>query len=612
MKQYLSTILCALALLFTASCGDFLERPSMTTMEDDTYWTGEENIRLYANDFYTYFFVGYGVGYTTTFTPHEFTFDDNHVINSTQTNFTRSVPTSKGSTSFSVAWESQYTGPSWNFSCIRKVNIMIDRITQQMPGLLSTDAYNHWLGVGRFFRGLEYARLVNVFGDVPYYGHEVSNTDKDELYKDRTPRNDVMDSVYNDFQFAMNNVRTSGDAQTVSRYVVAAFVSRWALIEGTWQKYREGNNTRANMFFDLAISAAQIVMNSGKYDIVTPFRDLFCTNSATAESILYRKYDAAVGVTHCIATNYSLPSTTIGPNLDLIKAFICTDGLPYQQSTLANASDFTLSNVVKTRDSRFEGSFYTKPHWMNKASYLCLVKFCPRDQIDKVAAGGSTDPAFQGSANVTGYPVIRYAEVLLNYMEAKAEKGEATQSDIDLTINKIRNRPLDPAAVALGIAKTAPMQLNALPDDPARDLTVPALIWEVRRERRMEFVQEFSRIIDLRRWGKLNYMDTDANPELMMGTWVNFSDEAPGQLTSANVGKIRVQDKSGNLIDFDGKNGASLKGFFYPPQNLPRLPYLDTPNINIYLSPIGINQIKDYDARGYKLTQTVGWPSDIQ
>ena len=50
--------------------------------------------------------------------------------------------------------------------------------------------------------------------------------------KDRTPRNEVMDAVYDDFDFAMKNVRLDdGDAQYVNRYVVAAFVSRWALFE---------------------------------------------------------------------------------------------------------------------------------------------------------------------------------------------------------------------------------------------------------------------------------------------------------------------------------------------------------------------------------------------
>ena len=84
---------------------------------------------------------------------------------------------------------------------------MLDRVSARMKDILTEEQYNHWMGIGRFFRGMEYARLVNVFGDVPYYDTEVLNTDKDALYKDRTPRNEVMDAVYDDFDFAMKNVR---------------------------------------------------------------------------------------------------------------------------------------------------------------------------------------------------------------------------------------------------------------------------------------------------------------------------------------------------------------------------------------------------------------------
>lgn len=148
-----------------------------------------------------------------------------------------------------MMWQSEFTGPTWNFAWIRKANVMLDRVSARMKDILTEEQYNHWMGIGRFFRGMEYARLVNVFGDVPYYDTEVLNTDKDALYKDRTPRNEVMDAVYDDFDFAMKNVRLDdGDAQYVNRYVVAAFVSRWALFEASWQKYYYKNDERAKKF----------------------------------------------------------------------------------------------------------------------------------------------------------------------------------------------------------------------------------------------------------------------------------------------------------------------------------------------------------------------------
>lgn len=619
MKLKLSTILFALVALMT-SCDDVLDRPSLTTAEDETYWTNEEKVRLYANSFYSYFFVGYGVGYETTYAPNaNYTFNDDAVRLSTQSQFSRSVPTSKGSTSLDQMWESQFTGPTWNFAWIRKANIMIDRVSSRMENILSSEQYNHWLGVGRFFRGLEYARLVNVFGDIPYYDREILNTDKDELYKDRTPRNEVMDAVYADFEYAMKNVRLNDGSQNVNRYVVASFISRWALIEGSWQKYYYQDTERAIKFFNLAVAASDLVMNSGKYDIVTDFRTLFGSTDLTSnkDCIWYRKYDATKGVTHAIASSCNMYSPTdVGPNLDLIKSFICVDGKDWETSTVENAEDFSVKSLVKTRDSRFEASFWDEPTPLAKSCYLYVTKFIPRVALEYVKTGGAPAQEFQSSKNVTGYPVMRFAEVLLNWIEAKAELatlgGQAVlQADIDRSINKIRNRPLAAEAIAKGVNKTAPMNIGELPNDPHRDPSVTPLLWEIRRERRMEFAFEYSRIVDLRRWKKLGYMDTDANKDLLIGTWVNFQEEVSDQLTSANKGKLRVMGKDGKITVYNGSNATAMKGFFYPVENLGRLPFLGVPNINPYLSPIGTTQISTYKSKGYTLTQTEGWPSSV-
>lgn len=615
-KIFITTIVGAL--LFSG-CSDVLDRPSMTTAEDDAYWTSEEKVRLYANDFYTYFFVGYGVRYSELeYTPNSnYMFNDDAVIKSTQIQFSRSVPTSKGSTSESLMWESQFTGPTWNFAWIRKANIMLDRINKNLTGVLSDEQMNHWQGVGRFFRALEYARLVNVFGNVPYYDFDVKNTDIAELYKDRTPRNEVMDHVYDDFKFAMENVRLNDGDQYVNRYIVASLVSRWALFEACWQKYYYNDEDRARKFFAQSIEAAEIVMNSGKYDIVEDFRKLFGSTDLTTSKdvILYRKYDAGQSVTHSIASTCNMDSPTDqGPNLDLIKAFICTDGKDWQTSTVTNAKDFSLSNLIKTRDPRFEASFYGKPTPKAKSSYLYVTKFIPRHALDYIALGTSPAAEFKGDKNVTGYPVLRYAEVLLNWIEAKAEYATlggpaVVQGDIDKSINKIRNRPIAAEAQALGVTKVAAMDLANLNADPKRDSDVSQLIWEIRRERRMEFAFEASRIIDLRRWKKLQYMDTDANPDLLTGTWVNFPAEVASELKAENNGKIRVLNASGKFVTYNGTNAAQMVGYFYPAENQGRLPFLNIPNVNPYLSPVGVNQITDYANKGYKLTQTEGWPS---
>ncbi len=106
-----------------------------------------------------------------------------------------------------------------------------------------------------------------------------------------------------------------------------------------------------------------------------------------------------------------------------------------------------------------------------KSSYLYVTKFIPRSGLSYIESGGSPAAEFQSEKNVTGYPVLRYAEVLLNWIEAKAELAtlggtEVSQSDIDISINQIRKRPVAEEAKALGVTMTAEMKLDALPQDP--------------------------------------------------------------------------------------------------------------------------------------------------
>lgn len=626
MKRNIFSII-AIALIglmgFT-SCSDVLDRPSKTEKEDDNYWDNEAKVRLYANSFYDYFFPGYGTGWTVYYAPgvNNTSFSDDALSNSSQTNFTRQVPLSKGAiTTTTSNYQSEYQGPTWNFAFIRKINIMRDRLEDRMKGSLSDEAYNHWMGFARLFHGIEYARLVNVFGDVPYYEHELSNLDRDEVYKDRTPRDEVMDKVYEDFDFALNNIRKSDGEGNINRYMAAALVCRYALYEGSWQKYYYNNNERAQKFFELAKTAGDVVINSGRYAIVTPFRDLFCSTDLTKakDVLLYRKYDSSLGKTHCVASYCNVNEALAqGPTADLIKSFCCVDGKSYQESTVASATDFRLEKLIMTRDPRFEATFYDSLTNSSRSSMLYVVKFIPRAALNYLSEpGGTPATAWTGTNNTTGFPVLRYSEVLLNWIEAKAELetlggAAVTQDDIDISINAIRDRPLDAGQEALGVQKTAHMELATLSDDPDRDADVPQLLWEIRRERRMEFAFEQGRIIDLRRWHKLNYMDTTENPDILFGAYVDLSRNGKNSMLGDMknyVGKLRVQKANGEFVVYDGNNKRQVKGWFQAETTEPRQPFLNITNVNPYLCPIGTNQINDYQIHGYTLTQTPGWPS---
>ena len=396
MKHFFNKflLLITLSAVVLTGCKKFLDRPPLSEVTDETAWNSEDNVRLYANSFYTSFFTGYGEGFSTAGAAMMgYQFSDDVFAMGNQANFTRAVPSSS----------------IWSYSTVRSINIMLDRIEKRMGGILTSEAKNHWTGIGRLFRALEYSDLVTRFGDVPYYDYVPDAEDFDALYKPRTPRNEVMDAVYNDLKFAIENIRAADGDQFVNKYVAAGFASRAALYEGSWQKYYYKNNERAKKFLVLAEEAANIVIASGKYDIVTDFRSLFASNTLAnnKDVVLYRNYDAAVGVMHSVASYNNLSeSIAFGPTADLIKSFVCADGRVWQNSTEAGANDFTLSKMITTRDSRLEASFYDKPTAKNRASFWYIVKFIPRSVIATVAAGGTPPNEFTSNKNVTD---IRYS-----------------------------------------------------------------------------------------------------------------------------------------------------------------------------------------------------------
>ena len=223
-------------------------------------------------------------------------------------------------------------------------------------------------------------------------------------------------------------------------------------------------------------------------------------------------------------------------------------------SSVPDADKLDIATLQVTRDPRFEATFWDVPR-SQSATLLYADKFI--DRAGPTFAGGTYPPQYGSSTNTNDAPVMRLAEVVLNWIEAKAELesmgGTAvTQVDLDASINAIRNRPLDEAAITKGVEQTDPMLIAAVPDDPDRDPTVSPLLWEIRRERRMEFVFEPSRLLDIKRWKKIEYMDANVNPDIILGPWVDFQAEFPAFLVASKVGILKVQKEDGTIVVYDG------------------------------------------------------------
>ena len=630
MKNRLSLILCSIALCAAAvSCDDILDRPEKNSPSDQHFWKTEIDLSLYANGFYANYFIGYGQGWSASYSPFRgYSFSDDVASTGTQANFTSSLPSSVFSTSETAVgtYSTEYTCPSMVFSWIRRANIMMDRIENQAKANISAEAYNHWMAVAKFFKSYSYCRLVERFGDVPYFETQPEATDFDELYKDRDSRIFVMDKVYDMSKDVLANMRTNDGTDMLNRYVAAAFISRWFLFEGTWQKYHGGDQAAAKKYLEMARDAAQLVMESGKYAIDKPVRELWGSQDLSSkEALMVRHFLDTEAVRHCVASYSNSTESQSGLNLAFLKSVIRQDGKPYTTSSLCDGKDpksLSLPVMGKTCDPRFEASISDLPV-QSSSTLVYQCKFIDRAAWNMSNKERGVQAIYQSVTNTNDAPVIRYAEVLLNWIEAKAELANnggvaVTQNDIDRSINVLRDRPLDDVAKSKGLKNTVHMQLAEINAsfDRDRDADVDPLVWEIRRERRLELVFEHSRILDLRRWHKLDYMDNELHPETMRGPWVDFANDTykgPGKPTDADgqvaisgllkKGSTQVQKLDGTIVTYDGNNIADMVGFYLPTAVKPRNAFYE----RSYLSPIGTQDISNYAVKGYTLTQTKGW-----
>jgi hypothetical protein len=547
---------------------EFLTKLPLDQLTDQTFWTSEGNVRTFSYGFYPTYFPGYASGFDLTWGGYfsgESLNDD--FAPTTPATFTRNVPA---------------TGGGWSFTNIRKANLFIDRI-KTVP--MSAEAVKHWTGVGKFFRALEYASKVRAFGDYPWYGQVISETDTKALYKPRDPRVLVMDSVMADFKYAAENVRTT-DAGTgpqgliVNKNVVLAFMSRVFLFEGTWEKYQSNNIAKANEYLEASKWAANEVITKGGYSVAIDYRKLFNSLdlSTNPEIILYRKYQTGL-LTHSLQSYVNKEPQT-GTSKNAVESYLAKDGLPISTSPLYKG-DKTIASVFTDRDPRINATLVNGLRLNGlvgnySTSGYAVLKFFNED-IKDLTNGNS-------NLNDTQAPVIRYGEVLMNYAEACTELGKLTQNDLDVSINKLRKRTgiNMPNLQVLG---NLPAVNNLVYDDPKRDPTVPSLIWEIRRERRIELMMEGFRNDDLRRWKKYDYLDTQKNPDINLGAWIN-------RANYATTLSVTIQNNA-------------TQGYIVP------APKAETQRIftdeKVYLNPLPLDQIKLYKDQGADLKQNPGW-----
>ena len=578
-------LLLATAVSFS-SCDDFLTRDPQDTVTDvPSFWNNEENLRTSFLDYYTYFFPGYRSGWNRADN-----FAETNVADWTDDNaqevatlFTKVAPTTDAD--------------NWDFEKIRNMNLLLSRIQSSSLG---EEAKNHWSGVARLFRAMEYAKLVQKFGDVPYYDAVVGSTDNEQLYRARDPRTTVMDKVNEDLAFACANIRVNDGTKglTVNRAVAQGFASRIMLFEGTWQKYHANNTAKAAEYLKAAKDYAAALMQTNAYSIAPSYKSLTTSEdlAGNPEIIMYRSYVENV-VMHSLMSFQNTEHEMSSPSRSFVDAFLTKNGLPIHQAGNTDYKGKEYAKEIQNRDPRLADNIDEESGLrlngvaaVYAASGYYANRYVNKDLINK--------PGGMSSTNTTDAPVMKLNEVMLNYIEAAAELAELgqytlTQADFDKTINATRDRQstqMPHLTLAGNALKVNGVEIN----DPDRDATVKPIIWEIRRERRVELAYEGLRFNDLRRWGKLEYADMTKNKKLNMGAWINKADYPEN---AEALAKITLCDENGKIV-------TGNEGYIMPITEVAKMRVMADKD---YLYPIPVDQITMYENHGFKLTQNPGW-----
>lgn len=500
-NRYLRIALAGL-LLTNVSCNSLVDMKPINEISDADYWKTADQFKLAANEFYTYL---------RTFTdvindnPHSDRRSD--IVYSTGgsvfSNGSNTIPASDGN------WNTAYAR-------VRATNYLLDKANTYSQSA----EIQKYVAEAKFFRAYTYFDLLQQFGGVPIVSKLLTTTSP-ELTSPRNTRDEVIDFIIQDLEAAIailptENAIAASDKGRIGKGAAQAFLGRVTLYEGTWQKSR-GNATRANTLLDKSIANSDEVIKSTQYELFAPLalgdsaqKYMFIlenqqsnpaniTKAANKEYILANRYDFTsrqirFNITHTLLNN------VVWITRKFATMYLSKDGLPIEKSPLFKGFATTTSEF-ENRDNRMkynmmlDGKQYfdnenpgARTTWKGDAAEIALS----RGKHKSNTASGYGNQKFcterRLDDNQEGYdfPVIRYAEVLLNYAEAVYERnGTISDVDLDKSLNLVRNR----------VNKLMPKLSNAFAQTNGLDLRT-----EIRRERTIELYLEGFRRDDLIRW----------------------------------------------------------------------------------------------------------------
>jgi len=505
INKILSLCLVALA---TTACMDFEPKANLA---DNTVWATAENFQLFANQFY---------GWTRDLKSG--TDYQNGVSDGVHGDFRGDLFATTTKNSYSQgdivvpATDGNYTAL---YKRIYYTNLLLKNAETFDKSKIATP-----LGEAYFFRAYLYFELLQIYGDAVVLTEPVDMNDA-RLYSKRDDRSVVVARIIDDLKSAASYLpEKESEAGRVNCYAAWAMLGRVALFEATWQKYHTNGqtgdiNAKQNTAYIASLlatscDASKQVIDKGGYKLF--YNDILGTESyrymfiledgaqcnpanvnkaANTEYIFIRRHrdgdKQALNVTHGLVANVYWVTQK------LADMYLCQDGLPIAKSAKYKGYA-TATSEFTDRDNRMTMNMlqHGQKYWNNDGKWRTTWTDADlTSSLECNARGGSgyinrkwgVERQVDDYYEAMDFPIIRLAEVYLNYAEAKYEAGEGSISDADLdySLNLVRKRS-NPNMPALS---------NAFVSTNGLDMRE-----EIRRERTVELLLEGFRVDDIKRW----------------------------------------------------------------------------------------------------------------
>ena len=508
MKRIYYILTALVAAMTFSSCEDFLTKVPKTALSPDSFFITASDLELWTNKFYSDLLEDTDIAET---------FADDMMGSSLSALQKGTRTTSSKSWSTPSVNSDGYISSNGTFTPLMNINYFLEHSSNCKDDAVR-EKYN---GVAYFFRAYFYYKMVRQYGDMPWYDYVIGSADAASLNKPRDPRGYVMMKVLEDCDKAYERLPeawAAGPLFHVSKNAAMALKARAALFEGTFRKYHAGTafvpndqetygdvTVSSEWFLNQAVEAAKTIM--GKKSLYTgntmglapiaknaSYREFFVLEDADPnETILGRAYrsDEAVTVRHGI--QFDMKNGKRSATQRFVNHYLKKDGTAYTETELATME---FSAQFQNRDPRLAQTIHG-PNYVAVAETAHETLDWERTLNGYRVIKYISDASHEGATTSTSdFALFRYAEVLLNYAEAKAELGTLTDADVAATIDLIRDR--------VGMAKMGKVPTTV---DPVMEKYYPnakgaqkAAILEIRRERTVELCFEGFRQWDLLRW----------------------------------------------------------------------------------------------------------------